>query len=381
MASHRQNGPAAYDQRVSQPSGVSLGRLFGVSVRLAPSWFVIAVVVVLLFAPQVASAGGPSGAGSYLVAMLYAVLLLVSVLVHEFAHALAARSVGLPVHEVVADLWGGHTAFEDPAPTPGRNAYVAVVGPLANAVLAGAGFWLLGGLDEGVVRLLVVALVFSNAFVALFNLAPGLPLDGGRVVESLVWAVTGRHWAGTLSAGWCGRAFAVLLLYWTLGRPLLAGQRPSPQDAIWGLMVAFLLWQGASSAVMAGRVRRQASGLRLRELVEPALVLPVSSTDWSREPFGQVVALDGAGRAVGVLTTREVHRMLFGPVSPPSGTPLSAVMTALPPEATLQVGASGQDVLRALTSTMTEVYVVVDAGRVIGLADAAALSSQFTRGL
>jgi Zn-dependent protease len=361
-------------------SGVQLGRLFGVPVRLAPSWFVIAAVVVLLFAPQVESAIGLAAPGSYLVATLYAALLLLSVLVHEFAHVLAARSVGLPVHEVVADLWGGHTQFEDLSPTPGRNAYVAVVGPLANAALAGCGFLLLGSLDDGVVRLLVVALVFSNGFVAVFNLAPGLPLDGGRVVESLVWALTGRHWAGTLAAGWCGRAFAVLLLYWALGRPLLAGQRPEPANAVWGMMVAFLLWQGASSAVVVGRLRRQASGLRLGDLAEPALVLPVWSEGWAAQPFGQVVAVDAAGRPVGVLTTREIHRMLFGPSSPPAGTPLSAVMTVLPPEATLQVGASGQDVLRALTSTMTEFYVVVDAGEVIGLVDAARLTSQFTAG-
>lgn len=368
-----------------------LGRVFGVPVRLAPSWFVIAVVVVLLFAPQVQAAIGLEPPGNYLVAALYAVLLLVSVLIHELAHALAARAIGLPVHEIVADLWGGHTQYEDAAPTPGRTALVAVVGPVANAGLALLGWLALGSLDVGVTRLLVVALVFTNAFVAAFNLAPGLPLDGGRVVESAVWALHGRRWAGMLTAGWCGRVVAAAVVLWSIGRPLLAGRLPGVSEGIWAVLIAGLLWQGATAAIGSGRVLRRADQLRLAAHVEPARAISVDSPDWAppmvRDPVSGVVsapaaphlvALDPAGRAVGVLMSRDAYRLLSRQTPrPPVGTPLSAVMTVLSPAVTLHEDASGESVLQALVAAPAQVYVVVDgSGRVIGVAEATRLTEQ-----
>src|SRR3954469_8001404 len=152
--------------------GLPLGRFLGAPVYLAPSWFVIAVVVVVIFSPTVERSAAVGPPASNAIAGLYAVLLLLSLLVHEFAHAAAARSLGLPVHAIVANLWGGHTQYGDESPTPGRSAFVAVAGPLANAVVTVLGLAMLrSGLapSGGVTRLLVVALVLSNGFVAAFN--------------------------------------------------------------------------------------------------------------------------------------------------------------------------------------------------------------------
>src|SRR3954465_508303 len=142
--------------------GLPLGRFLGAPVYLAPSWFVIALVVVVIFSPTVERSAAVGPPVSYAIAALYAVLLLLSVLVHEFAHAAAARTLGLPVHQIVANLWGGHTQYGDESPTPGRSAVVAVAGPLANGVVTLLGLAMLrGGLapSGGVTRLLVVALV------------------------------------------------------------------------------------------------------------------------------------------------------------------------------------------------------------------------------
>lgn len=361
--------------------GISLGRLAGVPVYLAPSWFVIALVVVVVFAPRVERAVGLLAPATYLVAALYAVLLLVSVLVHEFAHALSARALGLPVQQVVADLWGGHTQFADEAPTPGRSALVAVVGPLANGVLAGAGLLALPFVADGVTRLLLVALVFSNAFVAVFNLAPGLPLDGGRVVEALVWAVGGRRWAGTLAAGWCGRVVAVAVVLWGLVVPLLRGGRPSAFTAVWSLLIAGLLWQGAGSAVTLGRLRRAAERLDLAGFTEPARGYPVGTDDWQRADLavtGHAVAIDPSGRPVGVLRSADAAQLQQAPHPPAAGTPLQAVMTALP-VAVVRAGAPGDTVLHLLaTSSVPAVVVVDELGRVVGLADAAPLVQALT---
>lgn len=369
------------EPRAPSRPGIFLGRLAGVPVYLAPSWFVIALVVVVVFAPQVQEAVGLLPPATFAVAAVYAVLLLVSVLVHEFAHALTARALGLPVQQVVADLWGGHTQFADEAPTPGRSALVAVVGPLANGLLAGMGAAVTPLVQGDVTRLLVLALVFSNAFVAVFNLAPGLPLDGGRVVESLVWAVSGRRWAGTLAAGWCGRVVAAAALVWGLVLPLLAGRRPSAFTVVWSLMIAVLLWQGAGSAVSLGRLRRAAARLDLAGFTEPARGYPVGTDDWQRADLmltGHAVAVDPGGRPVGLLRRADAAALQGAPQPPSPGTPLQSVMTALP-TAVVRAGSDGDTVLRVLATTSAVAVVVVDeAGRVVGLAEAGPLVQALT---
>jgi Zn-dependent protease len=368
---------------VSRRPGISLGRLAGVPVYLAPSWFVVALVVVVVFAPQVEQALGVGPPDTYVVAGLYAVLLLVSVLVHEFAHALTARALGLPVEQVVADLWGGHTQFTDDAPTPGRSALVAVVGPLANGAIALAGYLALPPVGSGPARLLLVALVLSNAFVAVFNLAPGLPLDGGRVVESIVWAVSGRRWAGTLAAGWSGRVVAVAVIAWGLLLPIARGEVPSTFSIVWSVMIGLLLWQGASGAIALGRLRRGAARLDLPRHTEPATGAPAAGEQWRgtwpahRRPH--VVAVDDHGSPVGVLLAEDAERLLAAPTPPPPGTPLSAVMTVLDPVVVVEAGASGEDVLRAVAGTPARLLVVVGPdATVVGLADVGAIAAALT---
>lgn len=354
-----------------------LGRIAGVPVRLAPSWFVIALVVVVLFAPTVERSTALQAPATYVVAALYAVLLLVSVLVHEMAHALTARMLGLPVHEVVADLWGGHTQLIDESPTPGRSALVAVVGPLANAVLAGAGLFLLQGLTTGVSGLLALALVLSNAFVAAFNLAPGLPLDGGRVIEAAVWAASGRRWLGTLVAGWCGRVVALAVVFWGIGLPLLRGSAPGLVMVVWSVMIAALLWQGAGQAIVFGRLRRGAARLALARFTEPARPLPQTSIAWWQpgQPPEHVVAVDEQGRPVGLLGAPDAFRLLTSATAPAPGTQLQAVMTVLDPVVVLPAHATGEQVLHALTTSPARTYVVIDeTGVVIGVSDGARLA-------
>lgn len=365
--------------------GLPLGRFLGAPVYLAPSWFVIALVVVVIFSPTVERSAGVGPPLSYLVAALYAVLLLVSVLVHEFAHAAAARSLGLPVHAIVANLWGGHTQYGDESPTPGRSALVAVAGPLANAALAVFGLAALyAGFAPrgGVAHPLAVALVLSNGFVAAFNLAPGLPLDGGRVVESLVWAVSGRRSTGSLVAGWCGRLVALAVIAWAVVRPLLSGVVPDLFTLAWSVMIAALLWQGASSAIALAKVRTRADRLRLADLVEPATGLRADDTSWiDLDPrrTGPLVALDPTGRPIGVADPSTLASVLASPSRPRPGTPLHAVVTVLDPAVVLPLEADGEQVLQALATTPAYVYVVVDrAGAVVGLARGERLAEALT---
>ena len=361
--------------------GIALGRILGVPVWLAPSWFIVAAIVIVLFEPNVAQASDVGRPATYLVAGAFVLLLLVSVLVHELAHAMSARALAMPVDKIVLTLWGGHTQFADEAPTPGRSATVAVAGPLANAFLAGVGMLLLTQLDGGgVIRLLAVALVATNAFVAVFNLAPGLPLDGGRVVEAGVWALTGRRWRGTVVAGWCGRIVAVLVVFWALGWPVLQGRSPGPFSLVWSLMIALMLWQGASSAVAVGRMHAGAEHLDLGRFIVPAVPSPVDTAQWqSIDPGRHIIAVDADGRPVGLLSAQARAELATGVRPPPPGTALAAVMTVLDPAVSIPARASGAQVLQALARTPAHTYVVVDgAGAVVGLAQGQQLADAVT---
>lgn len=365
--------------------GIPLGRLLGVPIYLAPSWFVVAAIVIYIFEPQVASSTDVGRPATFVVAAAFVLLLLVSVLVHEMAHAGAALALGLPVKEIVATLWGAHTQFEDEAPTPGRSAVVAVVGPLSNAALAVTGVLLLPLLDGGgVTRMLAYALIVTNAFVAIFNLLPGLPLDGGRIVESAVWALTGRRWRGTLVAGWCGRVVAVAVLLWFIALPLLERRTPSVFSLVWSVLIAGMLWQGASGAIAVGRVQSSAERLDLARYTVPALSCPAGSAQWQDVDANSevhLVAVDVDGRPVGLLSPAARRQIEAAGQPPPRGTPLAAVMTVLDPAVTLLASTSGPDVLAALASTPAHTYVIVDQrGDVVGLAQGQQLADAVTTG-
>ncbi len=260
--------------------GWRIGAIRGIPVYLGRSWPVIAIVVVLTFAPNVSTSTGEyGGVFGYAVAVAYAVLLLLSVLAHEAGHALVARRFGFRVDRVVADLWGGHTVYDSSTSRAGTSAVISVSGPLANLALAGIGYAVMQALDpDGVVGLLLFAVTLTNAFVGVFNLLPGLPLDGGYLVHALVWKVTGDRNRALIVAGWLGRVVTVVFVLWLVGRPLLLGQPPSLVTIVWCGLIGAFLWMGATSAIRAGESRRVIERVPLARVLRPAMVVGVGES-------------------------------------------------------------------------------------------------------
>jgi Zn-dependent protease/CBS domain-containing protein len=259
-------------------SGLRLATIGGVPVYIGRSWAFIAVIIVVTYGPQIASNRPDLGPGAYLVAMAYAGLLLLSVLAHEAAHAVVATRSGYRVNRVVADLWGGHTAYDSSAARPGASALVAIAGPGANAVLALAGWLALPHISGDIAYLLVNAMLFTNAFVAAFNLLPGLPLDGGFLVDSLVWRITGKRESGLIAAGWCGRVVTILVVLVFVGRPLLDGQPPDLFSLLWAFFIGAFLWVGATNAIRSGRGSRLLAGIRIDSVWRRAASLPARAS-------------------------------------------------------------------------------------------------------
>ena len=312
--------------------GLRLATIGGVPVYIGRSWPVIAVVMVAIYGPGIADRRPYLGeVAAYGVALAYAVLLLISVLAHEAAHAVVATRVGYRVNRVVADLWGGHTAYDSTSAQPGASALVAIAGPAANALLALVGWLAIPGIDGDIASLLVGAIVYTNAFVAAFNLLPGLPLDGGFLVDSLVWRVTGSRESGLIAAGWCGRAVTILVVLWFVGRPLLGGRPPTLFDMAWVLLIGSFLWSGASNAIRGGHGSRLLAGIRIDAVWRRAVPLPASASAAQallvRNSGAIVVVEDDEGRAVGLLDDEALQAI---PEPSLAGVSVTSVMRRQP---------------------------------------------------
>jgi Zn-dependent protease len=369
-------------EAATRRAGIPLGSIFGVPVSLAWSWFVITGVIVLLFGPNVAGSIPGLGAMAYLVAFAYAVLLAVSVLIHELAHALVAKSFGWPGARITLNLWGGHTQFSSFNATPGRSLAVAMAGPAANFVLAGLGYSLLLWVQPtGVLYLLWFILVWANLLVAIFNVLPGLPLDGGRLVESAVWRYTGSQDRGTIAAGWAGRVLVILVVgYFVIG-PLTRNQPLDLQVLIVAVLVGGFMWVGASQGITHAKLRLRLPLVKVRALMEPATAIRQDSTLAQvaarlASRGGRVILVDEAGNPVAV-----IDEDALGSIDPSllAGSPALSAARALGPGAVVDANADGRALIGYLATLQGSEYAVIDEShRVIGLLSQARIVAAIT---
>ena len=193
--------PGDQEQRLPRvsASGIVVARPFGIPVQVSPYWFLIAGVFIVLYANDLA--GTLSGGTRYVVAAVFVVLLYVSVLVHELSHSLVARGYGLPVRRILLYPLGGVSEIELEPQTPGREFTVSAAGPFLSFVLAAIGLGLEHVVPAGTIGWIIVRqFCWANIVVGVFNLLPGLPLDGGRMLRAVVWKLTGRPAAATVTA-------------------------------------------------------------------------------------------------------------------------------------------------------------------------------------
>ncbi|CAN5594192.1 site-2 protease family protein [soil metagenome] len=237
-------------RRQATAGSVSIGRLFGVRILVHVSWFIIfGLVVVSLSTVRVAPGQPPM---TPLIAIVVALLFFASVIVHEMAHALVARGRGMVVQEITLFIFGGAANFEQDAPDPRTEAMVAGAGPIASVVLGAAFFagWALLSGDPDLVQAAGVCLWLgaSNLLLAAFNLVPGFPMDGGRLLRALVWSRTKDFVRATRIATLGGRGFAYLLIALGVYLALTAEGRTGP--LINGIWLAFIGWflNGAAEA-------------------------------------------------------------------------------------------------------------------------------------
>lgn len=354
---------------------IRLGSVLGVPVELAPSWFLLAAVVVVSYGPVLGR--GSAGNGGYVAALAYAVLLLLSVLLHEVGHCVVARLLHLRVRRISVSFLAGLTEVSDAPPTPGRAAAVAVAGPAVSVLLTGAG-WLGAGLlpDGSTARAVVGLFALTNAGLAVFNLLPGLPLDGGAVLRALVWRLSGDARTATLVSAQVGRVLAVVVV--PLSAFVLApalGARLSTVGLVTSVLVALFLWAGATAALRAARVERRLDGRGAFALGRPALPVPASL------PLAEALRQANAARlhAMVVVDATGIPRAVVSEAAvlavPDHRRPWVAVgdlARPLEPGLLLDPDLSGPGLVEAVRRTPASEYLVAGPGlRVLVAADLA----------
>ncbi|REH19934.1 MULTISPECIES: site-2 protease family protein [unclassified Streptomyces] len=387
-------GPGKPPQRRPEPGGgLLMGRPFGVPVYVAPSWFLVAVLITWVFGGQLDRVLPELGAARYLVSLFFAVAFYASVLVHELAHTVAALRFKLPVRRIQLQFFGGVSEIEKEAETPGREFVLAFVGPLLSLVLSGVFYAALLPVEpDSVAGVLLAGLMVSNLIVAVFNLLPGLPLDGGRMLRAVVWKLTGKPMSGTIAAAWVGRALAIAVL---IGLPLLTQSLGSDaaddvgmdtvMDALLAAILAAIIWTGAGNSLRMARLREHLPELRARALTRRAVPVqadtPLSEALRRANASGAraLVVVDGEGTPASLVREAAIvgvpeHRRPWVPVS--------TLAQDLTDGMRVSAELSGEELLDALRANpATEYLVVEETGEIYGVLSAADVERAFVKAM
>jgi Zn-dependent protease/CBS domain-containing protein len=249
-------------------SGWKVGRLAGIDISIHPSWLVIAFLITYSLAgsqfPR--QFRGWTEGQYWIVAGATAALFFGSVLAHELSHAILARRFGLKVEGITLFIFGGVTSIDTDSRTPREEALIAAAGP-ATSLLIGA---VLVGIDVFVDQPQLGALIgwlgFVNIALGIFNLIPGFPMDGGRVLRALIWKLRGDRLTATRNAAVVGR----LLAYALVGLGVFIALQPGGiVSGLWLAVIGWFLSNAAETTLMQAGVERSLNGVRVRDAMDP----------------------------------------------------------------------------------------------------------------
>ncbi|QCS50212.1 site-2 protease family protein [Picosynechococcus sp. PCC 11901] len=241
-----------------------VGNLFGIPFYINISWFIVLVLVTLNFGGGLSSQFPGLGINALILGLVAGLLLFASVLLHELGHSYAAIRQGIGVNSITLFLFGGLANLDEEAKTPGGAFWIAVAGPLVSLALFIALFLLTGsGVLSGPPAAIAGLLAYINLILATFNMIPGLPLDGGNVLKSIVWKLTGNRFTGTIWASRVGQ-----FIGWTaiiLGALSILGI--SNVGSFWTLIIGWFLLQNAGRSAQSATIQSALSGLTAADAV------------------------------------------------------------------------------------------------------------------
>jgi Zn-dependent protease/CBS domain-containing protein len=298
-------------------ANIKLGKIHGIEIGLHYSWFIIAALIVFSLGEHFRQVNSNwSTSEIWITALLTAVLFFVTLLLHELAHSLVAQARGLKVRGITLFALGGVSQIEGDAPDAKTEFWIAIAGPISSliigfgclAIAAGLG-WRRPAEPQTGVTAVLVWLGYINVALAIFNMIPGFPLDGGRVLRSIVWAITKNADRSTRIAARIGEVVAFLFIL----------------DGIWqffsgagfsGLWIAFIGWflmDAARTSYAQVEMTTAFQGMRVAEVmsrdcvaVNRGMSLQEFVDTYLLKTGQRCFAVEDQGRLVGLITPRDV---------------------------------------------------------------------------
>jgi Zn-dependent protease/CBS domain-containing protein len=351
-------------------SSFYLLRVRGIPIGLNYSWFAIFLLITATLAYYVFPELYPewSLAGYWGIGLGTSLLFFASLLAHELAHSLVAQAKGIQVKDITLFIFGGAARISREASMPRTEMLMALAGPLASLVLAGL-FALVWVLLEGVLEPLAAMayyLCLINALLAAFNILPGFPLDGGRVLRSVIWWRTGDYRKATGIATRTGQAFSLALI--VSGLPV--GILYYWFNGLWLMFIGAFLWIAATKIRRQTTLRDRLRGLSARDLMidDCPLVSRQSSVreivdDYAPQSGHRCLLVGDAAGIEGVILYEDIKRV---PRRLWSGMEAREAMTPLDRITTVGANDGALSVLERMAETNSDVVLVASGGTVVG---------------
>ena len=351
---------------------ISLGRVFGIPLRLHYTWFIIfALVTVSLVLNPLVEPPYPPIAQRIILGILTSLLFFASIVTHELAHSILAIRNNISVKEITLFVFGGVSQITKEATSPRAELLIAIVGPLTSLALA--------GIFYGLHLLLVIAnqilaaslmwwLAWINVLLAVFNLIPGFPLDGGRILRALVWHRTHDYHRATLIATKVGRGIAYAFIAGGIALIFVLGLW---FNGMWLIFIGWFLNDAARASYQQVLLRDALTGITARQLTDygcPLIPPHMNLTELAQQyilPTGRSCFLISWGAGLeGMVTLQQIKKV------PRDRWAITSVQDIMTPASKLKVAYADQDILSVLQEMNGESanhIPVIEAGKAIGV--------------
>lgn len=371
--------------------GIRIAKLFGINIEVDWSWLLILLLVVWNLSTTFAQVH-PDWSTLFAVTMgiLAAMLFFLSVLLHELAHSLAAKSQGLPVNKITLFLFGGVANIREEPKSPGNEFTMAILGPVTSIVIgfvlllvSGVGLQVqnISELDPmeflqglGAFRTLAVWLGSINVILGVFNLIPGFPLDGGRVLRSIIWAITDNLRTATRWASYIGQGIAWVMI--TGGIAMIFGIRipffgQGLVNGVWLILIGWFLNNAAIRSYQQLVIRDVLENVPVRQMTKrnpPTVSADINVEtlieDYIMQTDDHAFPVLDDGKLVGIVCLDDVRRV---PAEERSTTSIADIMTPASELITISPDDPANDALKEISSRSIRQLVVIQDGELFGL--------------
>ncbi len=350
---------------------IRVGNLFGIPFYVNPSWFIVLGLMTLSFGTDLAIQTSLSGAYPWILGLATSLLLFGSVLAHELGHSFVAISQGIEVKSITLFIFGGLAALGKESETPEQSFLVAIAGPLVSLILFAILTVVLNTSSLPLfLNIIVSLLAYINLVLALFNMIPGLPLDGGNVLKAIVWKATGNPQKGVIWAGRVGQFFG-----WTaISIGILGTLQVLPYGSFWTVFIGWFLLKNAGTAAQSAsfedKLKKYSASdavsiespvikenLTLRQFVNEYVI--------GKQSWQKFLATTEEGNLVGVLHVKDLPSV---PTSKWNEVCVADLMKSTEDVKTVNDTVPLLDVIKLLEKqTELELTVIKEDGEVLGL--------------